>query len=76
MEINEDGSIKGELFTKSDVPYPHPKRGRETLSEYHTRVNELAEQGFHKGDLSWPDYTLWCMGSGQYEGANENAIIH
>lgn len=77
MNILPDGSVEGQKFTKTDCPYPHPLKGQETYSEYHERVNKLSEEkGFHKGDLTWDDYTLWCMGSGQYAGFyGENNII-
>lgn len=77
MNILSDGSVERHKFTKSDCEYPHPLRGQETYSEYHQRVNKLAdEKGFHKGDLTWDDYNLWCLGSGSYEGFyNEHEII-
>jgi hypothetical protein len=74
MMINEDGNIPGG-FSKIKLPYPSPHRHKETYAEYRERVNKLADQGFHLGDLSWDDYQTYCMGSGYYEGANSEAII-
>jgi len=70
MNILEDGSIEGHRFTKNEnCPYPSPMRGKETYVEYRERVQKLVqEHGFHLGDLSWDDYNLFCLGSGQYEG--------
>jgi hypothetical protein len=68
MEINEDGSLVGQIFGGSyNGEYPSPKN-TETYEEYQTRVKELVKEGFHLGNLSWPDWQTYCMGSGMYEG--------
>lgn len=68
--ILPSGSIEGVTFSKVSIEYPRPKPGQETFAQYHQRVQDAVEDGFHLGDLSWPDYTTYCKGSGVYEGAN------
>lgn len=66
-EILPDGSVKGETFSGPNYKgeYPSPRAG-ESNEEYHKRVNEAKEKGFHLGDLSWGDWDLYCRGSGVY----------
>lgn len=75
MEINDDGSIKGESFSKVRFPYPYPNYGIETYAQYRHRVDELVKQGFHLGDLGWGNYDAYCKGSGCYEGVDSNEIM-
>lgn len=76
MQINEDGSMQGESFTKTpDITYPTPKIGQETYRQYRKRVEELSKAGFHMGDLTWPDYEVYCKGSGMYDNFNADTII-
>lgn len=76
MNILPDGSVEGKTFSgdKYKGEYPSPMSG-ETYADYHERVNKLKEQGFHLGDLGWGDYQTYCMGSGQYDGADAYARI-
>lgn len=76
MGILPDGSVKGKTFSGEAYKggYPTPQRG-ETYADYHERVAKAVEQGFHLGDLGWGDYQTYCMGSGQYEGADAYAVI-
>ena len=73
MELNNDGSMVGRTFSGEDYKggYPSPEEGKETYEQYYERVQKLSkEEGFHKGDLSWSHYYIWCYGSpgggGQY----------
>lgn len=72
IELNPDGSMVGKTFSgdKYTGGYPHPNEGKETYQEYYERVEKLVEQGFHKGDLSWSDWTTYLYGcpggGGQY----------
>ena len=77
MEILSDGSVKGQTFSgdKYTGEYPYPKSG-ETYRQYRKRVSDLKKQGFHLGDLSWGDWTIYCMGSGSYEGTDADAKIY
>lgn len=74
MNIDDQGRPEGG-FTKVNLPYPSPNYGKETYAEYRARVDKLKEQGFHLGDLGDGDWQTYCMGSGQYEGANADATI-
>lgn len=73
MNINNDGSVQGELFTKvQGLGYPSPNHGKETYAEYKARVDALVEKGFHKGDLSWSHWEIYCKGSGMFDLGNGN----
>lgn len=76
-EIQDDGSVKGKTFSGPGYKgeYPSPRYGKETYAEYHARVAEARDNGFHPGDLNQGDWTIYCMGSGVYEGANADATI-
>lgn len=78
MELNDDGSMVGKTFSgdKYTGPFPSPKYGgRETLRDYRARVDEAVAQGFHLGDLGNESWTLYCMGSGSFEGVDSNSLI-
>lgn len=76
MQINEDGSVQGELFTKTPgIEYPHPNSGKETYRQYRDRVSELVKAGFHLGDLIWSDYDIYCKGSGMYDMTGNGDIF-
>lgn len=72
IELNPDGSMVGRTFSgdKYTGGYPSPNVGKETYKEYYERVEKLVKQGFHKGDLSWSDWTDYLYGcpagGGQY----------
>ena len=72
IELNADGSMVGKSFSgdKYTGGYPHPNEGKETYKEYYERVEKLSKEGFHKGDLSWSDWTTYLYGcpggGGQY----------
>lgn len=72
-DILPNGSVEGQTFSGDNYKgeYPSPT-GRESYSEYRDRVDKLVAQGFHLGDLSWPDWQSYCMGSGNYEGVDSN----
>lgn len=74
MHIDEQGMPEGG-FSKVKLPYPTPKYGKETYSQYRDRVKELCQQGFHLGDLSFDDWGIYCKGSGQYSGVDSNDLI-
>lgn len=76
MKILEDGSVEEKTFSgeKYKGEYPSPKQG-DTYSDYHEKVNEAVNNGFHKGDLSWSHWSYYCMGSGQYDGVDSNEKI-
>mgnify|MGYP000087664320 CR=1 FL=1 len=65
MIINPDGSIEGQTFSGPDYKgdYPTPRYGQETYREYHQRVKNLKEEGFHLGDLTWNHWRDYCYGS-------------
>jgi hypothetical protein len=78
IELNDDGSMVGRTFSgpEYDHGYPSPKWGEETYREYKKRIDaEFVSNGFHLGDLCDDDWETYCMGSGNYAGANSNAII-
>lgn len=78
MNILPDGSVEGKTFSGPDYKGEHPRpkyNEMETYRDYHERVKSAVKEGFHLGDLGWGDYQTYCMGSGQYEGANEYAVI-
>jgi hypothetical protein len=72
MKILPDGSVEGQTFSgdKYKGEYPSPKDGEETYEEYYQRVKKCISEGFHLGDLSWDDWSTYCMGGpgggGQY----------
>ncbi len=75
--INEDGSVEGETFSGPNYKGSYPRiQSGDTYADYHERVNKAVENGFHKGDLSWSDWTTYCMGSGQYDGVDSNDKIY
>jgi hypothetical protein len=77
MNILPDGSVEGKTFSGDNYKGEHPRPiSGETYHDYHQRVRKAIEQGFHLGDLGWDDYQTYCMGSGQYEGANSYAKIY
>jgi len=77
-EIQEDGTYIDENgsrfdsngkyipFTTADVEHPGSRRTEETKQEYHARVKQAVEKGFHLGDLSWPQWHEYCEGSPGY----------
>lgn len=76
MNILKDGSIEGKSFS-GDLykgEYPRPKSG-ERFADYNARVRLCEKQGFNLGDLSWSDYSTYCMGSGYYEGVDSSDRI-
>jgi len=74
--ILPDGSIEGETFSGKDYKGEHPRpKDNETYAEYRARVDECKANGFNLGDLSWSNWTNYCMGSGSYEGVDSNDII-
>lgn len=75
MDINYDGSIKEQSFSKIQLPYPIPNIGVESYRLYRARVDSLVKIGFHLGDLSWSDYSIYCKGSGNYQGVDADEII-
>lgn len=76
MKILNDGSVDGQTFSgqKYTGEYPRPKKGQ-TYAEYRARVDVAKAQGFNLGDLGWSDWTLYCYGSGSYDGVDENGRI-
>ena len=76
-DILSDGSVEGQTFSgdKYTGPYPSPKYGKETYSDYYNRINQLKEQGFHLGDLSWSDWGTYCAGSPYHDSYLQNNII-
>lgn len=79
MEINEDGSIKGQTFSgeKFTLPYPRPKYNEETYGDYYNRVQKLVvEHKFHLGDLSWCDWGIYCRGFHGNDLGQQNFIIN
>ena len=80
MEINDDGSIKGTTFTKKfnnvKRKWDTNPRDNETYKQYRTRINLLESEGFHLGDLGSFEWSLYCMGSGSYEGVDSNDKIY
>lgn len=76
MEINDDGSMKGKTFSgdRYDGPRPQQREG-DTYADYRDRVDKAVKLGFHLGDLSWSEWSDYCMGSGQYEGVDSNTRI-
>lgn len=78
MEINQDGSIQGKTFSGENYKgeFPSPKYGDETYKEFYERVQECKKNGFHLGDLSFDDYTVYCYGSPPGGGAYiQNYVI-
>jgi hypothetical protein len=76
MELNNDGSVKGQTFSGPGYTgeYPSVKSG-ETYRRYRERVDKLRPLGFHLGDLSWGDWDSYCKGSGSYEGVDADDFI-
>lgn len=80
IELNDDGSMKGTTFTEQSGTgytgeHPVPREG-ETYRQYHDRVVECKEKGFHLGDLSWSNWTNYCRGfSGNEEYMQDEVIL-
>lgn len=50
-------------FTKNrSIKHPGSKNYTETLGEYRKRVDEVVVQGFHRGDLTWSQWSDYCDG--------------
>lgn len=77
MKILDDGSIEGttfsEKFNGKKFEYPHPNDS-ETYIDYRNRVDSMKEQGFHLGDLSWPDWHIYCAAGG-HMGVDPYSLI-
>lgn len=57
---SDGGSIP---FTKKNIEHPGDVRKRESLKQYHVRIDVACELGFHLGDLSWDQWSNYCEGS-------------
>lgn len=75
--ILNDGSVEGQTFSGIDYigSYPAPKYGKETYRQFYNRVNQLKEEGFHLGDLSWADWNSYCLGSPHNENYVQDETI-
>lgn len=75
--INPDGSINGKTFSGPNYSgeFPHPKYNQETYSQFFQRVENLKQNGFHLGDLSWTEWDIYCKGSPYNENYLQNEII-
>ena len=79
MELNEDGSMKHTTFTKKfnnkDIHSPSPLYGKESYNQYYKRVRKEVDKGFHLGDLSWANWSIYCLGSPHNDEYRQNDII-
>lgn len=76
MELNSDGTMVGKSFSGKSYTggYPRPQEG-DTYESYHLRVKECVSKGFHLGDLSFADYSSYCVGFGYDPEISKNELI-
>ena len=54
----------------------NPNYGRETYKNYRERIQEQVKSGkISLSDLSFENYSIYCMGSGYYDGVDPNSLV-